>query len=415
MIDFSSYQFTVTERFLRYVRIDTQSDETSDTFPSTKKQKNLSRLLVQELQDLWLWDAYLDQYGYVYATLPSNSDKVVTPIWFCSHVDVSPGAPSENVEPIIHKKYHGGRIKLPKNDIILSPEENPELQSMLWYDIITSDGSTLLWADDKAWIAEIMDMLTYLTQHPEIRHGDIKICFTPDEEIWRWVDTINLDEFTPTYCYTVDGWGRGDLEVATFSADKVTITFEWINIHPGSAKDRLVNSMKVCGYFLQLLPQALSPEATEWEQWFFHPTSMQWRVDTTTISFILRSFQTDELDTYAELLESLAQQASEAYPGSTWSVERTEQYRNMREVLQSHPHLKEYAEEAMHRADIEPITRPIRWWTDGSRLTFMGIPTPNLFAGGHNFHSVKEFIAIQDMQAAVKVLVHLATIREEKA
>lgn len=412
---FSSYAYTCIDRFRTYVKIDTQSDPTSTAHPSTEKQKDLSRLLVKELEALGLQEISLDEYGYVYATLPGNTTKQVPTIGLCAHVDVSPDAPSERIQPVMHPNYQGGEIVLPWDTTqCITPAENPVLNNMIGYDIITSDGTTLLGADDKAGVAEIMDALHYLVNHPEVKHGTIKICFTPDEEIGGWTDKINLNIFNPTYAYTIDGGERGSLEVETFSADKITFTFFGHNVHPGFGKDKLINALKVASHFVASLPQDIAPETTEWSQWFIHPNRIAGREDATTVEFILRDFKTPQLHEYSLLLQSLAQQACQKFPGSSFAFDQKEQYRNMREILKDHTEVKTYAEEAMRRCDIEPIVTPIRGGTDGARLSFMGIPTPNLFAGWHNFHSKKEFVAVQDMEAAVRVIVTLCQVREEK-
>lgn len=411
-----NYKFTCVDRFLEYVKIDTQSDEESTTFPSTEKQKNLSRLLVDELKQLGLADAHMDEWGYVMATLPSNTKKKVTPIGFIAHVDTSPAISGANVNAIIHKNYKGGDIKLPKDNQVIKAKENPDLKNMKGFDIISSDGSTLLGADNKAGVAEIMDAVNYLVTHPEVKHGDIKICFTPDEEVGRGTEHFDVKKFGAKYAYTIDGQSRGEVETETFSADSVTIKFMGKNIHPGYAKGIMINSIKVASAFLELLPKkTLSPETTEKREGYVHPNSITGNEELTTVKFIIRDFETPKLKKYEAMLKKLAQKAVKKFPGAKMEFIVNEQYRNMKEVLKKHPQVEKYAIEAMKRFGIKPIMHPIRGGTDGSRLSFMGLPTPNIFAGEHSFHSKTEWVAVQDMEMAVRVIVEIAKVWEEKA
>ncbi len=411
-----NYKFTCVDRFLKYVKIDTQSDEEATSFPSTEKQKNLSRILVEELKQLGLSDAHMDEWGYVMATLPSNTTKKVTPIGFIAHVDTSPAVSGANVVPMIHKNYKGGNIKLPKDNQVIKVKENPDLKNMKGYDIITSDGSTLLGADNKCGIAEIIDAVNYLVTHPEVKHGDIKICFTPDEEVGRGTEHFDIKKFGAKYAYTIDGQSRGEVETETFSADSVTIKFFGKNIHPGYAKGIMINSIKVASAFIESLPKkTLSPETTEKREGYVHPNSITGNEELTTVKFIIRDFQTPKLKKYEALLKKLAQKAVKKFPGARMEFTVNEQYRNMKEVLKKHPQVEKYAIEAMKRLGIKPIMHPIRGGTDGSRLSFMGLPTPNIFAGEHSFHSKTEWVAVQDMEMAVRVIVEIAKVWEEKS
>ncbi|HED07243.1 MAG TPA: peptidase T [Ignavibacteria bacterium] len=412
-----NYQFTCVEKFLKYVKYDTQSDEESETFPSTEKQKILSADLAEELKEIGLEDAYMDEWGYVMATLPSNTDKKVDTIAFIAHVDTSPAVTGKDVNPVINKNYQGGDIVL-KNDVskVIMVSENPQLNDMIGYDIITTDGTTLLGADNKAGVAEIMDAVNYWVKHPEVKHGTIKICFTPDEEVGRGTEKINLEKLGAKYAYTVDGSTRGELETETFSADAVVVKFIGKNIHPGFAKDKMVNAIKIAAAFLETLPKdGLSPETTEKREGFVHPWVINGNEELTTIKFIIRDFITDKLAEYEALLKDLAESAVAKYPGAKLEFEVIEQYRNMKEVLDKHPQVEEYALEALKRLDIEPIINSIRGGTDGSRLSFMGLPTPNIFAGEHSFHSQLEWVAVQDMEMAVKFIVEIAKVWEEKS
>jgi tripeptide aminopeptidase len=410
------YKFTCVDRFLKYVKYDTQSDEESTSFPSTEKQKKLSADLAKELKKMGLKDAAMDKWGYVMATLPATTKKKVPPIAFIAHVDTSPAVTGKNVKPIIHKKYKGGDIKLPKEKRVIKENENPDLKKMKGFDIITTDGSTLLGADNKAGVAEIMDVVNYLLVHPEVKHGPIKICFTPDEEVGRGTEKIDLKKLEAKYAYTVDGSSRGEVESETFSADAVVLKFIGKNIHPGYAKNQMINSIKIASAFMESLPKKkLSPETTEKRQGYVHCTNINGLEEVTTLKFIIRDFETPKLKEYEKLLEELAKKAVAKFPGSKYEFKVVNQYRNMREVLDKHPQVTKYAVQAMRNLGIKPILNPIRGGTDGSRLSFMGLPTPNIFAGEHSFHSQLEWVAIQDMEMAVKVIVELAQIWEKRS
>jgi len=410
-----NYKYTVVDRFLKYVKYDTQSDEESTTFPSDPKQLELSKDLVTELLELGLKDAHMDENGYVIATLPSNSEKDVTTIGFIAHVDTSPAVSGKDVNPQIVKNYQGGDIELP-NGKKIEAAFNPELKDLVGYDIITTDGTTLLGADDKAGIAEIMDALNYLVTHPEVKHGTVKICFTPDEEVGRGTEKFDVAKFGAKYAYTIDGSTRGEVETETFSADAVVIKIHGINVHPGYAKGKMVNSQKVAARFIESLPKDnLSPETTAGREGYVHPVSMNGNEELTTLKFIIRDFVDTKLKEFETMLEDLVRKAVEEFPGAKYEFEVIEQYRNMKNVLNEHPQVEEYALESLKRLNITPIQSAIRGGTDGSRLSYMGLPTPNLFAGGHNFHAITEYVAIQDMQASVQNIVTIAQVWEEKA
>jgi len=409
------YTYTCVDRFLRYVKYDTQSDEESTSFPSTEKQKKLSADLAKECKKMGLKDAAMDKWGYVTATLPANSPKKVPPITFIAHVDTSPAVSGKSVKPIVHRNYKGGDIRLPKGGRAIKVSENPDLKSMKGFDIITTDGTTLLGADNKAGIAEIMDAAHYLITHPEVKHGPIKICFTPDEEVGRGTEKIDLKKLGAKYAYTVDGSSRGEVESETFSADMVVLKFIGKNIHPGYAKNKMINSTKIAAAFLESLPKKrLSPETTDKRQGYVHCTTITGLEEATTLKIIIRDFETPKLKEYERLLEKLATKAAAKFPGSKYEIKIINQYRNMREVLMKHPKVKKYAVQAMKNLGIKPIMHPIRGGTDGSRLSFMGLPTPNIFAGEHSFHSQLEWIAVQDMKMAVQVIVEIAKIWEKK-
>jgi tripeptide aminopeptidase len=410
------YKFTCTERFLRYVKYDTQSDENSTSFPSTKKQKVLLADLAEELKQIGLKDAQMDEWGYVMATLPSNTSKDVPAIAFIAHVDTSSSVTGKNVNPVINKDYQGGDIKLKNGGWIIKESENPDLKNMKGFDIITTDGNTLLGADDKAGVAEIMDAVNYLITHPEVKHGTIKVCFTPDEEVGRGTEKIDLKKLGAKYGYTIDGSSRGEIEVETFSADAVVIKFFGKNIHPGYAKGQMINSVKIASAFIDSLPKdKLSPETTEGGEGYVHPLAFNGNEEQTILKFIIRDFDAPKLKEYEDLLKDLVEKVVAKFPGSKFEFEVIEQYRNMKEVLDKHPHVAEYAVEALKNLGIEPLMRPVRGGTDGSKLCFMGLPTPNIFDGAHSFHSQLEWVGKQDMEMAVKVIVEIAKVWEAKS
>ena len=414
---FSNYKFTSTERFLRYVQIDTQSDPQSLSFPSTEKQKNLSRILVDELMQMGIADAHLDEWGYVYATIPATTDKKVPVICFCAHVDTAPDCSGTHVKPLLHKNYRGEDIILPDDKTqVLRLNEYPYLQTQMGNDIITASGTTLLGSDDKAGVAEIMDLANFLISNKEIKHGEIKILFTPDEEVGRGVTHIDMKKLGAAYGYTLDGGEAGSLEDETFSADGVQVIIHGVIAHPGYAKDKMINAMKIAGRILDALPKdRLSPESTEGKRGFIHPVRVEGIAEKCTIDFIIRDFETPGLKKKEDFLRTLVEETVRVYPKVSFEYIVTEQYRNMKEVLDIHPHVVEYAKEAIARAGGKLKMESIRGGTDGSRLSFMGLPCPNLFAGEQAIHSKLEFISVQDMNKAVETMVYLAQVWEEKS
>ncbi|HTM03431.1 MAG TPA: peptidase T [Vicinamibacterales bacterium] len=408
---------SVLDRFLRYVRVDTQSDESSSAYPSTATQLVFLDSLARELRAMGAADVDLDTHGYVTATVPSTTQKAGVPtIGFIAHVDTSPEMPGANVKPIVHERYDGHDLVLPDDpSVVLRAADIPALADRLGDDIVTASGTTLLGADNKAGVAEIMTAVEYLLAHPQIPHGIIRVAFTPDEEIGRGTLHFDVTTFGARYAYTMDGGARGDVEYESFSADAMTITFIGFNTHPGYAKGRMVNAIKAAATFIERLPKdTLSPESTDGYEGFVHPYTMQAAVDRTAVRFIVRDFDTAALKRKEDLLASRAHEAADAWPGIRVELKVDEQYRNMREVLDRHPTVVECAREAMRRAGIPIRERPIRGGTDGSKLSFMGLPTPNLFAGEHNFHSRLEWVSVQDMEAAVRVIVELARVWEER-
>ena len=411
------FTHTVTERFLRYVVIDTQSDPTSPSCPSTEKQKDLGRLLVDELQAIGLSDAHLDDHGYVYATIPANTDKQVPVICFCSHMDTSPDCTGKDVKPQIVRNYRGGDIVLPADPTqVIRAAEHPALASQIGHDIITTDGTTLLGADNKAGLAEIMDAADFLIRNPQIRHGTIKILFTPDEEIGRGVDKADLKKLGADFAYTMDGETAGNIEDETFSADGATLIIEGVSTHPGFAKGKMEHAIKIAAAIVERLPKTTcSPETTEGKEGFLHPIGISGALEKATLGFIVRDFTDEGLKEKEALLESIVQQVMKDFPHSSYRLEIKPQYRNMKQVIDRHPELIDNAMEAIRRADLPPVRTSIRGGTDGSRLSFMGLPCPNIFAGEHAFHSRLEWVSVQDMEKAVQTIVHLATIFEERA
>lgn len=408
---------SVLERFLRYVQIDTQSDPNSETFPSTAKQRNLSNLLAEELRALGVADAHVDEHGYVYATIPSNSDRRDVPvICFCSHVDTSPDVTGENVKPIVHRKWDGSDIILPDDrSQVLRIGELHDLDQQLGNDIVTASGTTLLGADNKAGVAEIMAAAEYLMANRQIRHGAIKILFTPDEEVGRGTEKVDLQKLGADFGYTVDGEAIGTLEDETFSADGVKITIHGVSTHPGYAIGKLENALKIAAEILAQLPkEKLSPETTQDKEGFIHPVQMEGIQEKAVLSFIIRDFTVAGLHEKEALLKGIMEGVLKEYPNSSAEFKVQEQYRNMKEVLDRHPEVIKNALTAMERAGLNPIQRSIRGGTDGSRLSFMGLPCPNIFAGEHAFHSKLEWVSVQDMEKAVEVIVELASVWEEK-
>ena len=407
----------MTERFLRYVVIDTQSDPESPTCPSTEKQKDLGRLLAAELKAMGLTDAHLDEHGYVYATIPATTSKKVPVICFCSHMDTSPDCTGRNVKPQIVENYRGGDIVLPADPTqVIRPADYPALNDQIGNDIITTDGTTLLGADNKAGIAEIMDAAQFLIDNPQVKHGAIKILFTPDEEIGRGVDRADLKKLGADFAYTMDGESAGTIEDETFSADGATITIEGVSTHPGFAKGKMEHAIKIAAAIIDRLPKdTCSPETTEGREGFLHPIGISGALEQASLGLIVRDFTEAGLKDKEALLERIVKDVMKDYPRSTYRIEIQEQYRNMKEAIDRHPEIVDYAIEAVRRAGLEPVRGSIRGGTDGSRLSFMGLPCPNIFAGEHAFHSRTEWVSVQDMEKAVQTIVHLAMIWEERA
>jgi tripeptide aminopeptidase len=414
---FENYKFTAAERFLRYVQIDTQSDPLSSSHPSTEKQKDLSRLLADELKQIGLTDAHMDEWGYVYATIPSNTDKKVPVVCFCAHVDTAPDCSGTDVKPVVHDNYQGQDIVLPDDTTqVLKMSEYPYLKTQIGNDIITASGKTLLGSDDKAGVAEIMDLAIFLITNKNVKHGEIKILFTPDEEIGHGTAKVDLKKLGADFGYTLDGGESGSLEDETFSADAVQVIIHGVSAHPGYAKGKMINAMKIAGEILAALPKnRLSPESTEAKRGFIHPVRIDGIAEKCTIDFIIRDFETKGLQKKEDYLRTQIEELMRLYPKASFEYKVTEQYRNMKEVLLLHPQVVDHAKEAIKRSGLKVKTESIRGGTDGSRLSFMGLPCPNLFAGEQAIHSKLEFISIQDMNKAVETMVHLVKIWEEKS
>jgi tripeptide aminopeptidase len=411
-----NFSHTVADRLMKYVQVDTEADPNSNTFPSSEKQKDLSRILVKELLDLGVTDAFMDEHGYVFGTVKSNSDKPNIPtICFCSHVDTTPDVTGKNVKPILHRNYDGKPMVLP-DDLkqVIRVEDHPYLKEKIGDDIITASGTTLLGADDKAGVACIMDFVQVLKENLSIKHGDIRILFTPDEEIGRGVDFLDMKKLNADFGYTLDGGELGSIEDESFSADAVKITIHGVSAHPGYAKNKLVNAMKIAGEILAALPKdSWSPETTEHREGFVHPIAMDGMAEKAELTFIIRDHITSKLKEYEIRLEEIVKQKVTQYQGATFEFNITEQYRNMKEVLKDVPFVSQYAIDAMKEVGIEPKPVIIRGGTDGSRLSFMGLPCPNLFTGEMAIHSKHEFVSVQDMEKAVKTMVALAGIWEQ--
>lgn len=417
MIFNSPLNFSVLTRFLKYVTIDTQSDPSSDTVPSTAKQKDLGKILVKELLNMGIADAHLDGYGYVYATIPSNTVKVNVPvICFCSHMDTAPDCSGTGVKPLVHKNYQGEDIVLPDDHSqIIRLKDHSDLKNQLGNDLVTASGTTLLGADNKAGVAEIMDACYQLINHPEIKHGDIRILFTPDEEIGRGVDKVDIEKLSAYAGYTMDGESAGNMENETFSADGAKLIINGLSSHPGFAKGKMESAIKIAAQIVAALPIDLSPEGTEGKQGFVHPVSIEGHVETAHIDFIIRDFDDGKLPEHANTIREIAKDVLKDYPSATYELQVKPQYRNMKSVLDQHPQIVEYGMEAMKRAGLQAKLCSIRGGTDGSRLSFMGLPCPNIFAGEHAFHSKQEWVSVQDMQKAVETILHLCAIWEEKS
>lgn len=408
-------QHSVLERFLRYVKIDTQSNPFSQTFPTTEKQKDLARILAQELQELGISDAHMDEHGYVYATIPATVDKAVPVICFCSHMDTSPDSSGTDVKPLIHKNYDGRDLVLPDDpNIVIRLQDHPDLAEQMGNDIVTASGLTLLGADNKAGVAEIMDAAQYLVQHPEIPHGTIKILFTPDEEVGRGVEKVDLQKLGAHFGYTIDGERRGSFEDETFSADAITLIIDGVSAHPGFAKGKMESAVKIVSDIIAALPKDhLTPEAVDGRDGFIHPVTVEGMAEKAAVHFIIRDFTDEGLRDHEAVLRNVVESVMKNYPKSRYEIRVHEQYRNMKKVLDQFPQVSANALEAIRRAGLEPIHSSIRGGTDGSRLSFMGLPCPNIFAGEHAFHSKQEWVSVQDMEKAVETIVHLAVIWAE--
>lgn len=409
---------SVTRRFLRYVQIDTQSDPRSTTNPSSEKQKDLGRILVEELHEIGITDAELDEFGYIYATIPANTEKTNVPVLcLCAHMDTSPDVTGEGVKPLTHHGWDGTDIILPDDSTqIIRLADHPDLHDQIGNDIITASGTTLLGADNKAGVAEIMAAAELIVNEPVIKHGTIRILFTPDEEVGRGTEKVDMQKLGADFGYTIDGEMRGTLEDETFSADAVKIVIQGVSTHPGFAKGKLENALKIAADLLAALPKdTLSPETTEGHEGFIHPGHLEGNQDQAVVEFIIRDFSVTDLHEKEKYLQNLLKTVLTSYPNSNATFEVREQYRNMKEVLDQHPAVVENALEAIRRSELSPERRSIRGGTDGSRLSFMGLPCPNLFAGEHAFHSRLEWVSVQDMEKAVEVIVNLCQVWEEKA
>jgi len=408
---------SLQNRFIKYVKIDTQSDPDSPTIPSTEKQKDLGKVLVEELQAIGITDAHMDEYGYVYATIPSTSDKVVPVICFCSHMDTSPDCSGYQVNPVIHHNYQGQDLVLPDDpSVILKMDEHPDLKDQIGNDIITGGGTTLLGADNKAGVAEIMEAATFLMGHPELQHGIIKILFTPDEEIGRGVDKVDLKKLGAEFAYTIDGETCGSIEDETFSADGAVLTIYGVSTHPGFAREKMESAIKILSDIIHALPKdRLTPEATQGKEGFLHPVSIHGAVEQAEAHFIIRDFDDELLAAHGQTLENIVKEVMVLYPGSVYELKIKPQYRNMKKVLDNYPQVLAYGVLAIERAGIKVKKQSIRGGTDGSRLSLMGLPCPNVFAGEHAFHGKQEWVAVQDMEKAVNTIINIAMIWEEKS
>lgn len=417
MLNYQNKNNSLQNRFAKYVQIDTQSDPMSDTVPSTEKQKNLGKVLVAELLEMGVSDAHLDEFGYVYATIPATTEKNVPVICFCSHMDTSPDCSGKDVKPIIHANYQGQDLVLPDDhSIVLKMSEHPDLKDQIGNDIITASGTTLLGADNKAGVAEIMEAASFFVRNPTFKHGTVKILFTPDEEIGRGVDKADLKKLGADFAYTIDGETLGSIEDETFSADGAVLTINGVSIHPGFAKGKMESAIKILSDVISSLPSdCLSPESTEGKEGFIHPVTISGNVEQAEARFILRAFNDEQLEANGELLDATVRNIIEDYPNSTYELKITEQYRNMKKVLDEYPQVIAYGVEAIERAGITAKRQSIRGGTDGSRLSFMGLPCPNIFAGEHAFHGKQEWASVQDMEKAVETIINIAAIWEEKA
>lgn len=412
----NNYTYSVAEKFMRYVQIDTQSDPNTSCFPSTEKQKDLAKILTAELKQIGLTDVENDEHGYVYATIESNTEKNVPTICFCAHMDTAPDASGTGVKPILHTNYQGQEIILPDDKSqIITTEKHPYLLKRIGDDIITASGTTLLGADDKAGVAIIMEFVQYIVANPTIPHGKIRILFTPDEEVGRGVEKIDMQKLNAQYGYTLDGGERGALEAESFSADGATAIIHGVSAHPGYAKGKLVNALKIASVFIDALPKdSWSPETTENREGYIHPVGIDGIMEKTTVKFIIRDFETSMLKVHEDRLEKILQETVAKYPGAKYEFSVYEQYRNMMDIIKDCSFIMDYAEEAMNRAGVKADRHLIRGGTDGSRLSFMGMPCPNIFTGEMGIHSKQEYVSVQDMIKGVETLVNLVQVWVEK-
>lgn len=406
---------SVVDRFLKYVQFDTESDTNSGLTPSTPGQLVLAKELKAEMEQMGLQDISLDANGYLMATLPANTDKQIPTIGFVAHMDTSPDLTGKNVKPRIEKNYQGGDIILNKElNVILSPKDFPELLKFTNQDLIVTDGTTLLGADDKAGIAEIMTAMQYLKDHPEIKHGKIRICFTPDEEIGEGADHFDVEKFGAKWAYTMDGGELGELEYENFNAASVKIAIQGRSVHPGYAKDKMVNALLIANKLVSLLPESQRPEHTTQYEGFFHLMGMSGSIDSANVSFIIRDHDHDLFEARKKTMSDAVEYLQKMYPISTISLEIKDQYYNMREKVEPMMYIVDYAFEAMKELNIEPIVKPIRGGTDGARLSYMGLPCPNIFAGGLNFHGRYEFVPIPSLEKATQVIVKIVELVSAK-
>lgn len=404
------------ERFTTYVKVDTQSNESNETCPSTPGQLTLAHMLVEELTTIGMEEVTIDDNGYVMATLPSNTEKKVPTIGFLSHVDTATDFSGANVNPKIVENYDGKQITLnEKAQIVLSPRDFPELANYIGHTLITTDGTTLLGADDKAGVAEIMTAMAYIVQHPEIKHGKVRVAFTPDEEIGRGPHKFDVDAFNATYAYTVDGGPLGELEYESFNAASAKITINGTNIHPGSAKGKMVNSTKIAMELNNKLPEAEAPENTEGYEGFYHLLSFHGDVEQTKLNYIIRDFDKQQFEKRKAFFANIVKDLKAKYGEENILLELKDQYYNMKEKIEPVKEIVDIAHQAMVNLDIKPIVKPIRGGTDGSQLSYMGLPTPNIFAGGENFHGKYEYVSVENMVKATHVIIEIVKLFEERA
>ncbi|EJW18638.1 peptidase T [Paenibacillus alvei] len=403
------------ERFTSYVKVNTQSNDDSETCPSTPGQLDLARLLVDELKALGMEEVTMDENGYVMATLPANTDKDIPTIGFLSHIDTATELSGEGVNPQLVENYDGKDIVLNEaQGVVLSPKDFPELHNYIGHTLVTTDGTTLLGADDKAGIAEIMTAMAYLIRNPEIKHGKVRVAFTPDEEIGRGPHRFDVEAFNARYAYTVDGGPLGELEYESFNAAQATLTFKGKNVHPGTAKNKMVNAAKIAMEFNSQLPVEEAPESTEGYEGFYHLSSISGDVELTKLRYIIRDFDRDNFNARKQNMENIVKSLQEKYGAERISLELKDQYYNMREKIEPVKHIVDIAYKAMKNIGVEPVIKPIRGGTDGSQLSYMGLPTPNIFTGGENYHGRYEYVSVDNMQKATEVIVEIVKLFEQQ-